>query len=119
MGDLDLTLGGTLDLDSFKEKVKGTQKNQFLKIESQVIVGPTSPGDQPCGISFTTPFPNACDGVFVMIGDQTSYALPSGYVLGGLSITSRTKTGFTLTFRWTATPGAAANIYFTIFAVGR
>lgn len=111
---------GVLDNpNSLKEKVKGTQKNQFLKIETKVVVGPTTPGDQAAGVSFSTAFPNACDGVWVMFGDQSSWALPAGYECCGISITARTKNGFTLTFRWTATPGSPANIYFTVFAIGR
>ena len=105
--------------DSLKEKVKGTQENQFLKIETKVVVGPTTPGDQPAAMTFDVAFPNACDAVFVMFGDQDANALASGYECGGISITAVTKTGFTCTFRWTATPASAANIYFTVFAIGR
>ena len=106
-------------IDFVDDQIKGTQAKQFIKIETEVLVGPTTPGDQPAAISFDEAFPNACDGVFVMFGDQDANALGSGYECGGISITAVTKSGFTCTFRWTAAPGSAGNIYFTIFAIGR
>ena len=105
-------------IDFVDDQIKGTQAIQFLKVESQVIVGATAIGDQDCGITFNEAFPNACDSVLVMFGDQENQKLADGYECGGISISARSKTSFTLTFRWTAAPGSAANIYFTIFAIG-
>jgi len=115
----DATVLDTVEKIAGQNFLRGTTADQFLKIETKVIVGATVVGDQAAAITFDTPFPNACDGVWIMIGDQDVWALPAGYELGGISITGRTKNGFTCTFRWTATPGAAANIYFTVFAIGR
>ena len=105
--------------DDRARAVKGTEEEQFLKIETKVVVGATTPGDQPAAMTFDAAFPNACDGVWVMFGNQNDQALASGYECGGISITAVSKTGFTCTFRWTAAPGSAANIYFTVFAIGR
>ena len=106
-------------IDFVDDQIKGTQAKQFIKIETDVVVGPTTPGDQDSALTFDEAFPNACDGVFIVFGNQSDQKLPSGYECGGVSITAVTKSGFTCTFRWTAAPGSAGNIPFTIFAIGR
>ena len=105
-------------IDFVDDQIKGTQAKQFIKIETDVIVGATAVGDQDAALTFNEAFPNDCDGVFVVFGDQANQKLADGYECGGISIRSKSKTGFTCTFRWTAAPGLAANIYFTIFAIG-
>jgi hypothetical protein len=111
---------GSGDHDStvLSAAILGTQPGQSLMMESHVIVGPTSVGDVPYAITFNTPFPNYCDGIIVMFGDQVNYGIATGYVIGGWWIIGKTKTGFTLYIRYTATPGSAANIYFYVFAFG-
>lgn len=99
--------------------ILGSLSNQFLKIEGKVVVGPTAAGDQAYAITFTTAFPTACDGILIVLGDQQSYILPATYETGGFSITAKTRFGFTLTISYTVAPGVAANIYFTVFAIGR
>lgn len=99
--------------------LKGLLDNEFIKVETGAVVGPTTIGDQAFALVFATPFPTSCDFVFVYLGDQANYGPADGYEISGMWITARTKTGCTWNVRFTAAPGTAGNIYYTIFAIGK